>query len=115
MHRGTEAMADALYPALPGPYIKEATGPHQHSSQVDALFRATRDNCPNHISGLEALALLGSFRFGARKANLVDIAFVAAPMPARRIQQWVKPGNLPRGRRTLADPGRVILVGFREF
>src|SRR5258708_2216372 len=99
MNRRTVAITDALYPALFGQYIKGATGPNQHSSHVDALFRAARDNCPYHISCLEALDLFSSFGFRARKANLVDIAFLPAAMPARRNQQRVNASDLERVRR----------------
>ena len=73
------------------------------------------DNCPNHISCLEALDRFTSFGFGARKAYLVDIAFLPAAMPARRNQQRHNASDLERVRRALPDTGRVNPVRFRKL
>ena len=63
MNRRTESMADALHPALFRSDVKRTTRPDEHSSHVDALFRACCDYRSNHIPCLVALDLFGSFGF----------------------------------------------------
>ena len=63
MNWGAESLADSLHPALVRAEVKGATGSHEYSSHVDALFRACGDDSPNDIPRLVALDRFPSFGF----------------------------------------------------
>lgn len=114
MNRGTEPMADSPHPALFREDVKGATGPHEYSSHVDALFRACGDDSPNDIPCLVALDRFTSFGFGAREADLVDIALLPAAMPRSRNQQGNDASDLKIRRCTPAHTGGIDPMFFRQ-
>lgn len=107
MNRGAEAIADALYSALFGSYIEGSARPHQYSAHVHALFGASCDDSPDDIPCLEALDLFRGFGFGAGEADLIDVAFLAAAVPARANEQGNDTSHLELKRCAFANAGRV--------
>src|SRR5215467_8327574 len=105
MNQGAEAIADALHSALFGSYIERSTRPHQYSSHVHALFRASCDDSPDDIPCLEALALFRSLWFGAGEAEFIDVAFLPVAVSGRCNEQGNDPSQLELQRRAFANAG----------
>src|SRR5215472_11231874 len=114
MYRPAETMADAPHPALFGTNVKPSAGAYEHSAHIAASFGASGNRGAHEIPGLEALDLLGSFRLGTRKADVVDVAFLSAPMPGCRSLQGNHAIHLKHGRGAAAHTGRVNPVLLRQ-
>src|SRR5262245_48671905 len=114
MHRRPESLVDTLDPASYGADIKGATRSDQHSPHVDTLLAAGCNHSSDQIPGLKALDLLCPFRLGTREAEVVDIAFLPAPMSGCADQQRNHTNQLEPSRGTAAHTGRIHPMRLRQ-
>ena len=111
----TEAMADSLHGPAWGGDIERAGGPNGHLAHIRPDLFTRRDHGPHDIPGLEAVTLFGLFGAGARKAEAVHEAQLAAAVAAGLDQQgpdrWI---DLEHGRRTGSDARCISPVGLGQ-
>src|SRR6266851_1314602 len=97
MQRRTEAMANPLHTTLFGLDIEGPTCTHQDTSDVDTLFRTSRDHCPHpcplavisrgttpahsRCSGVVCPTHAASIQWSLGKPRVVRLYFVRPPEP----------------------------------